>query len=111
MFELAGDVAGSGKGEAGQHRAGPVGAEAPRKPVRAVRRDEQQHDDEQVEGRGGRSSRTPSPMGSAALRRAEGRSTADSSRPALSVTNQLADQDTVRELAVEDVGREVSSVT
>ena len=109
MFELAGDVAGPGEGDAGQDGANAIGAEAPRQSVRAMRRDEQQHDDQQIERRRGRQQQEREQSDGIGGRARQCQSRAELVRPdgQLAVPYQIADQSAGRELAVEDVGGEI----
>ena len=109
MSELARDVAGAGEREARKHRAGGVGAEAPREPVGAVSRDEQQHDHEQIEGRRGCEQRERRQAERIGRRSGERDARAELARPdrPLPLANHLSDQDTPWQLTVENVRREV----
>jgi hypothetical protein len=109
VLQLTGDHARAGKGEPGQHGPDAIRAEAPREPVRTVRRDQQQRDHNQVERSGWRQEgkgEQPERLARSAAERHPGAELMGPDRQ-LAAPHQLPDQRAYGQLTVEDVRREV----
>jgi hypothetical protein len=106
--ELRRDVARPGEADAREHGSAPIGAEPPRETVSAVRRNQQQHDEHQIQRDRGRQLREQREPEGIHRRSGERIARADVTRPQrqLARTNRTGDHQASGELGVEEIGRE-----